>query len=110
MRYKRLHSTRGVAQYKGCCTAHIFLSPAEHLTRYGIRGVAYAVSHTRCRIHAPVAAYQVLFSPDLHLLSAMFEVMPEDEHGDELLAGVCVCVCVCVSVALEPFARPEPEF
>ena len=24
--------------------------------------------------------FEVLFSPDLHLLSAMFEVMPEDEQ------------------------------
>eukprot|EP00802_Teleaulax_amphioxeia_P004221 Tamp_04225.p1 GENE.Tamp_04225~~Tamp_04225.p1 ORF type:complete len:642 (-),score=160.18 Tamp_04225:1448-3211(-) len=32
--------------------------------------------------------FEVLFSPDLHLLSAMFEVMPEDEHGDELLAAI----------------------
>ncbi|EKX43985.1 hypothetical protein GUITHDRAFT_163702 [Guillardia theta CCMP2712] len=32
--------------------------------------------------------FEVLFSPDLHLLSAMFEVMPEDEEGDELLAAV----------------------
>ena len=101
------HAVQAVAQYKGCCTVQGVLHSTHLLvpsgapdavwhTRCGIRGVAYAVWHTRCRIHAPVAAYQVLFSPDLHLLSAMFEVMPEDEHGDELLAGVCVCVCVCV--------------
>lgn len=30
----------------------------------------------------------MLFSPDLHLLSAMFEVMPEDEQGDELLGSI----------------------
>mmetsp|Transcript_95517 Transcript_95517/g.154069 ORF Transcript_95517/g.154069 Transcript_95517/m.154069 type:complete len:629 (+) Transcript_95517:53-1939(+) len=32
--------------------------------------------------------FEVLFSPDLHLLSAMFEVMPDDDQGDELLAAI----------------------
>jgi hypothetical protein len=29
----------------------------------------------------------VLFSPDLHLLTAMFEIMPEDSSGVSLLAA-----------------------
>jgi hypothetical protein len=32
--------------------------------------------------------FEVLFSPDLHLLSAMFEVMPDDDEGDALLAAI----------------------
>jgi hypothetical protein len=32
--------------------------------------------------------FEVLFSPDLHLLSAMFEVLPEEESGDRLLAAI----------------------
>jgi hypothetical protein len=32
--------------------------------------------------------FEVLFSPDLHLLSAMFEVLPEEESGDRLIAAI----------------------
>lgn len=30
----------------------------------------------------------MLFSPDLHLLSAMFEVLPEEEGGERLLQAI----------------------
>ena len=42
--------------------------------------------------------FEVLFSPDLHLLSAMFEVMPDDAEvspaGHDLHVLVRVCTCL----------------
>ena len=42
--------------------------------------------------------FEVLFSPDLHLLSAMFEVMPDDAEVSPWGTIACTCACVHLPV------------